>query len=236
MRYADGVADRHLVGAEVAKPLGSRCHLFDRHGTFVRTPERRREVRTNAQPFACRVARDLRVRHQRLRDALVDVLPAEALRGGGEDRDLGHARRDRPPEPRCVRDERRVLHAWHPADAGEDLPCVGHLWHPAGTHERADLDDRQSGVAERVDQGDLRRHIDRRLLVLQAISGPDLDDAHVAGKQRADHVISTSVTPGRTSWPSRQWMAVTTPSRGARMGSSIFIASSISTGSPALTA
>ena len=143
--------------------------------------------------------------------------------------------RSRPGE---IRHQRRVAYARAPVDAANDLGRVGHLRHPARADERRHLDRREAGGGQPVDERDLVGGGDRRVLVLQAVARPDLDDPDVGsrrGSAGAAHAISRRPTPGCTSSPTRQATVATVPSRGARTASSIFIASSFTSTSPLAT-
>src|SRR5262249_33184985 len=68
-----------------------------------------------------------------------------------------------------------------------DLGGVGELRDPLRVHERADLDVGQPGVAERVDEGDLRVGRDHARLVLQPVARADLVDRDLARQAVGDH-------------------------------------------------
>ena len=140
----------------------------------------------------------------------------------------------RPAEPGQVRHERAVAHVRPASDAREDLCRVRHLRHPLRRHERGDLDGRVPGGRECVDERDLGRGRHDAGFVLQPVARPDLDDGDPAG-ERSRHSSSTSATPGCTNSPCLHRTAATRPALGARIASSIFIASSTRTVSPSPT-
>jgi hypothetical protein len=107
---------------------------------------------------------------------LVQVAPAEGVRGRRKDGHLVDACLRRPLESAQVGDERRVPHAWSPRDAREYIRRVSHLGHPPRAHERRHLDHGVARTRQSIHERDLLggRHEDG--FVLQAVPRPDLDD------------------------------------------------------------
>ncbi len=114
-------------------------------------------------------------------DRRVDVLAVERLGGGSEYRDLGHAYFACPQISLLVRNQYRVAHPWHLADAAEYFVRIGQLWHPLRADETGRLDGGQAGRGETIDQCDLYVRRQQRFLILQAIAGTDFNDADVVG-------------------------------------------------------
>ena len=108
-----------------------------------------------------------------------------------------------------------------------------HLRHPLRRHEAPTLRSRDDPAAvSRSTNAILLRVGTIACLVLQAVARADLDDRDACWAACAIIRAPARLTPGCTSSPGLQCTRRTTPSRGARIGSSIFIASSISSVSP----
>jgi hypothetical protein len=202
------------------------------HGTCPSATERRRKIGTDRE--ALRVGRrgQLRVVPHRVGNRLVDVALAERLGGGREHGDVIEPALDGGLESTSIWHQRRKADARAPRGRPRDLTRIGHLRDPLRADERGDLDHRQAGSGELIDELQLQRRVDGGVLFLQAVARADLDDFHAARQRRAAHDSSTSVTPGWTSSPGAQRISATRPALGARSVSSIFMASSTTSVSP----
>ncbi|MCY1549821.1 hypothetical protein D9M68_860200 [compost metagenome] len=112
----------------------------------------------------------------------VEVLLREGLGGGGEYRDLFHARLPRAFEALQVGGQRGVGDAGQLLDLREDFGAASHLRHPFGRDEAADFHIVQAGGGQVVDQAHLVRHADWLFLVLQAVARADFDQADLFGQ------------------------------------------------------
>ena len=73
-----------------------------------------------------------------------------------------------------------------------------------GTHERTHFDTGRPAALSASTSATFVPTSTGARLVLQAVARPDLHDAHPGREWRAAHVMSTRITPGCTSSPSRQ--------------------------------
>src|SRR6185503_5290187 len=120
-----------------------------------------------------------------------------------------------------------------PRDACADEGRIGHLRHPFRADEGRHLDHRVAGLGQPVHKRDLVVRRNERRFILEAVAGAHFDDAHA--RRQGAHSRSTSGTPGWTRSPGLHATDRTRPSRGAVIGSSIFIASSMIRTSPRTT-
>src|SRR4029453_12607607 len=104
---------------------------------------------------------------------------------------------------------------------------------PLRGHEGAHLDHREPGADQRVDQPGTLVDRERLAFVLQPVARGHLHDGDAA---RQPPSISTSSVPGPTISPTRVSSLATRPSCGARIGFSIFIASTTTRPWPRFTA
>ena len=99
----------------------------------------------------------------------------------------------RPLQPLQVEPDAVVLDAGLFPDAVGPRVRVGHLRHPFGADEGDELDRRQAGVRQGVDEGDLVRRGDGRLLELEALARTHLADADLLG--HVAHRLSPCMAP-----------------------------------------
>src|SRR6516162_4322589 len=94
-----------------------------------------------------------------------------------------------------------------------------------GRDEGADLDRAQAGIDQPLDEGDALSDADGRLLVLQAVARPHLNDTYLLVHGVHSPIGSTSAnsTPSCTMSPTLHLIAFRTPAKGARSVCSIFI-------------
>ncbi len=110
------------------------------------------------------------------------------LGGGEEDVDLVEAssppleHRERRVKPTLIGNQHRDLDLGGDVAAREHLGRVGELGDHVGAHEARHLQPPQTGTGERVDQLDLALGGDHLGLVLKAVAGAHLPDAHPARK------------------------------------------------------
>src|SRR5882672_1681540 len=227
---SDRVAERDLVAAHLVE-------FFRQHGdrlrldfTLVRTARRTGDVAANAHLVCTRGLDDRSEALEALRDAAIDVLPAERFGGGAEYGDLRRARGARRLEAFQVRHQHRVGDARFLAYASEDLRIVGHLRHPFRRYESDRFDRGQACLGELFDEFDLDRGGNVCRLVLKAVARPHLDDLHFPRKTHDSTSKSISSAPSTTCSPTRQRMRAIRPRAGALMVCSIFIASRINKG------
>src|SRR5690606_17937027 len=168
----------------------------------------------------------------------------EGFGGGAEYRHLVGVCCQGALEAFQVRGEGRVAYAGLAGDAGHHLGGVGHLRHPFRRHKAGRLDMVQAAVGQAVDQAGFDGGGSHRAgLVLQAVPGAHLNQAHLFGKghqpasSSASAVTSMAISsaPSETWSPSAKKISVTTPSAGALMACSIFMASMITRLWPAVT-
>jgi hypothetical protein len=105
------------------------------------------------------------------------------LRGAQEDVDLleALAPAERVLEPLLVRDQHGDRDVAGRADGVEHLLGVRELGDHVRAHEARDLEALEAGAGELVDQPHLLVGGDRLRLVLEAVAGADLADAHARG-------------------------------------------------------
>jgi hypothetical protein len=103
------------------------------------------------------------------------------LRGGQEEVDLveGVADLERVVEPALVGDEDGDRHVAGDVRAPEHLGPVCELRDHVGAHEARDLEPPDAGAREHLDQAHLVGRRDDLGLVLEAVAGTDLADAHL---------------------------------------------------------
>ena len=181
VRDADGVAHRNLERAHLHECCGDPGDAGRVDRALERTAESGGEIGADAHPQRLRPGGDGPVRLQRVVYALVDVAPAEGLRGRGEDGHFRYARSLRPLETGEVGNERRVSRTGRTFDARKNIGGVGHLRHPLRADERRHFHHRQPGKRKPVHERDLVGRRDRGLLVLQAVARADFDDGDAAG-------------------------------------------------------
>src|SRR6267378_3967326 len=232
---ADRVAERDLVAAHLVELFRQRGDRLRLHVAFVGASRRAGNVAAHAHFAFPRGLDDRGEALEALRDAAVDVLPAERFGSGAEYGDLLRARCARRFEALQVRNEHRVGHARLPAQAGHDLRAVGHLRNPFRGYEGGRLDRRQPRFGEAMDELDLDLGRDPLRFVLQAIPWAYIDDSHLPREAHGaasfpETSNSINSAPSPTCSPTRQKMRAIRPRAGARMVCSIFIASSISRG------
>ena len=203
-------------------------------GALERAAEAGREIRAHRQLHRPRLVAHLLRLCERLVNRLVDVALAEGFGRRREDRHFVHARLAGARQPLQVRHERGVADAGPPRDAGEDVGRVGHLRHPFRADEGRHLDHRVAGLGEPVHERDLVGRRNERRLVLQAVAGADFDDP----RRATGRVLirdPRAARPAARARPACTRPILTRPSRGAVIGSSIFIASSMISTSPRAT-
>jgi len=179
---ADGVAERDLVAAHVPQSLRHAGGDGGVDVALIGAAQHAGDVPAHAPAQLLGPRRDGGEALQALVDRAVDVLLAEALRGGAEDGDLVHAG--------GLLGGLHALHVGHQdriadpvqaVDLGQDLGRVGHLRHPFGRGEAARLDGAQAGGGQGVNQRHLGRCRHLAGLVLQAVTRPHFDDLHALG-------------------------------------------------------
>src|SRR6266853_1833176 len=227
---SDRVAERDLVAAHLVEFFRERRDRPGLHFAFVGAARCTGDVAANAHLACPGSLDDRREALEALRDAAVDVLPAERFGGGAEYGDLRRARGARRLEAFQVRHQHRVGDARFLAYAGEDLRVVGHLRHPFRRYEGGRFDRGQACLGELLDEFDLDRGGNVCRLVLKAVARPHLDDLHFPRKTHGSTSKSISSAPSTTCSPTRQRMRAIRPRAGALMVCSIFIASRINKG------
>src|SRR6185437_13183517 len=179
---ADGVAQRYFVAAKVIQPLRYAYHIADGNVALVWATEHRGNIATHAYSFrACTLQHRTKALDGFI-DRGVDVLLVERFAGRGEHRDAGNARRTGAVVAKHVGHQRGIVDAGLATDAGVDFFGIGELRHPLRADETGRFDGFQPAGGKPVDQFDLGRGGDDRLLVLQAVAGADFDDADMVGK------------------------------------------------------
>src|SRR5258708_29291328 len=193
----DRVAERDLVAAHLVEFFREHGDRLGLYFAFVRAARCTGDVAANAHLVRPGGLDDRREALEALRDAAVDVLPAERFGGGAEYGDLPGARSARRLEAFKVRHQHRVGDARFLAYAGEDLRVVGHLWNPLRGNEGGRFDRGQACLGELLDEFDLDRGGNVCRLVLQAVARRDVDDANFAWQAHA----SALPTFSSDEWP-----------------------------------
>src|SRR6267154_2986432 len=225
---SDRVAQRDLVAAHFVEFFRERGDRLRLHFAFVGAARCTGDVAANAHlvcPSGLGYGREAL---EALRDAAVDVLPAERFGGGTEYGDLRRAYGARRLEAFQVRHQHRVGDARFLAYAGEDPRVVGHLRHPFRRYEGGRFDRGQARLCEAVDELDLDLGRNVRRFVLKTVARAHLDDPHFPRETHDSASKSISSAASTTCSPTRQRMRAIRPRAGALMVCSIFIASRIS--------
>mmetsp|Transcript_54792 Transcript_54792/g.151054 ORF Transcript_54792/g.151054 Transcript_54792/m.151054 type:complete len:241 (-) Transcript_54792:69-791(-) len=201
---ADRVTQRHLVTAHLEQFLADHRHRVRRYLTLVGTSHHTAHVAAHRYVGCGGGLANLTEALYPLLNATVRVLLRECLRRRPKHRDLLRA---------CSHRRIKALHVWRksrvsdrgmPLNRRQHIRRIGHLRHPFGRNERCRLDRGEPRRRKPVDQLDLLLRRYRRLLVLKAISGADLDNPHAlgvrqAGRQTAGAEAGVPATPRETS-------------------------------------
>src|SRR5574344_1695749 len=178
-------------------------------------------------------------------NAAVDVFLAEGLAGRTKHHDLVGLAQQCRLQPLHVGGEHRIAHIGTALDARHDLGVVGHLRHPLGADKAGDLNLLEARLLQALHQLDLDGRRNRLFFVLQPIARAHIDDAHlggithattpcVEGSAQAVFRLSSS-SPSATWSPGAKSSSCTSPSAGAAMVCSIFMASITARGWPLVT-
>src|SRR5690554_5293617 len=239
--YANGVAQGDFVAAHVVQGLGHGGHLFRSDVALVRAAHDGGNVATHGDAVFAGFFHHRGEALEAFGDGAVDVLFGEGFGRSTEDGHFVGLRCQRPFKPLQVRDEGGVANARLAVDAGHNLGRIAHLWHPFRGHEAGGLDVAQAAVCQAVDQPGFDGGGDHRAgLVLESVPGAHLNQANLFGKGHQpapSSLISMAISsaPSETWSPSAKKISVTTPSAGALMACSIFMASMITRLWPAVT-
>jgi len=164
---ADGVTEGELLTPHLKQPTADADDLVDRHRALPRVAPAHRHVPTHAKALGAGPTHH-RIEHGELPvQGLVEVAGGEALRGRGEDRDVGDPGPQRSVQPAIVGHQQR-----------QQLLGVGELGHPPRVPETRRLQHAESRPGQPVEELGLHGDVHDRGLVLQAVAGTDLPDRH----------------------------------------------------------
>ncbi len=174
----DGVAQRDLIAAEIPQRLR---HVDDRRRfdlALIGTPQHTGDIPPHPDAVVPGAGHHRLEALDRFGDRAIDVGARERFRRRGEHRDLAGAGGARRLVALFVRHQHLEFAVGAMTDAAQHLVGIHHLRDRFRRHEGADLDRVQSGVQQRLDEGNAVGHADEALFVLQAVARTDFKDAH----------------------------------------------------------
>ena len=170
-------------------------HARGGHAALVGAPKAGGEHRLAAQALGPGAREHALEAGEGLRDGAVDVAAVVGLRDGDDHVYLvkAGAVAQRALEAALVGDQHAHRNPGGDVDPLQHLGGVGELGEHVGAHEARDLEARQPGARERVDQLHLALGGDHVGLVLEAVARADLPDPHRPGQ--AHHIERPPLTP-----------------------------------------
>ncbi len=178
--HPDGVADAHLLDAELHQLLRDADHRRLGDFALVRAAECGRDVGARPEPPFTDPGHHGGEGGHRVRDRHADVVLHEGLGRGGEEADGVRPRVERACHAALVGDQHRVADTGPALECAHQLVGISELRDRLRRYEGGRLDLSQAGIGQEGDEVELRLGRDRPLLVLQAVSRADLVDPHLS--------------------------------------------------------
>ena len=207
---------------------------------MVRTTHHGRHIATHRHTMLTRAFNHRHKTLYRFVYAAIDVFLREGFRSRGKHRHLGHTCCQGSVQAFQIGREHGISHPVQAGDLAHHFGIVGHLRHPFGRHKSRCFDGFQAACTQARNQFHFGGRVYRLLFVLQAIAWAYFNDFDVFRQiHRASFHSSASncnnSSPSPTWSPTANNTCFTTPSLGAVMVCSIFIASNISKAWPFFT-
>ena len=173
---ADGFAKRDLIAACIAQIANGACHHGRRRRSVERAVGDTGNIAAHRHAVAFRRFDDRGETLQGFRDGRIHIGLRKTFRRGSKDRHFVGFRRLGRLITLQIGGEHGVGNAGPAGNPRHDLSIVGHLRHPFGGDKRRHLDLAETAIRQQIDQTDLVFRRDQPLLVLQPVTGSDLEN------------------------------------------------------------